>query len=238
MKRGFAARIGYTALKRGLAPPRLASLERYREQWYLKRLLEKLKITVVLDIGANDGKFAEGLRLMGYAGRIASFEPIPSEIKKLRGRAHGDINWQVFDYALGSDTGTADFNVIEEGGGLFYSSFLRPIAAPAVSTVLQIAVKRLDSVWTEIIRLEDRVFLKTDTQGFDMRVLQGAGEYLTNVLGVMTEANVKRLYEGAPHYLETLAFLEAQGFSLMELRVIDRTEQGSVLEYDCILARI
>jgi FkbM family methyltransferase len=238
MKRGLAARLGFTALRRGIAPPRLSSLERYREQWFLKRILEKLKITVVLDIGANDGKFAEGLRLLGYRGRIASFEPIPSEIEKLRRRAHGDVDWRVFDYALGSETGMADFNVIEEGGGHFYSSFLKPAAAPPVSTVLRIAVRRLDSIWREIIRLEDRVFLKTDTQGFDMRVLQGTGEYLKNVLGVMAEANVERLYEGAPHYLETLAFLEAQGFSLMDLRVIDRTAQGSVLEYDCIMARI
>jgi hypothetical protein len=80
------------------------------------------------------------------------------------------------------------------------------------------------------------VFLKTDTQGYDLRVLRGTGSNLANVLGVQTELNVIKLYEDAPHYLEVLEFLESNGLWLTELRPI-AWKDGFILEFDCFAAR-
>jgi hypothetical protein len=80
------------------------------------------------------------------------------------------------------------------------------------------------------------VFLKTDTQGYDWNVLHGAGEKLAQVIGVQTELSVIPLYEGSTHYLKMLAFLEAQGFAIMELRTI-AFRKGAIAELDCFAAR-
>jgi len=63
---------------------RLAGLEIRSEAYaseflhdlHLKRMLDRHRITTVLDIGANVGGFGLLLRRIGFAGRIVSFEPV------------------------------------------------------------------------------------------------------------------------------------------------------------------
>ena len=59
------AHLGFAALRANIAPPKLRTLTRYREQWMFKSLLSRLGVTLLLDVGANNGKFAAGVRLMG-----------------------------------------------------------------------------------------------------------------------------------------------------------------------------
>ena len=103
--------------------------------------------------------------------------------------------------------------------------------------MVSVPVRRLDQLWNKIARPDDRVFLKTDTQGYDLHVLQGTGARLANISGVQTELNVIKIYEGSPNYLTVLNFLESNGFSILELRPIGHTEERFVLEFDCFAAR-
>jgi len=97
-------------------------------------------------------------------------------------------------------------------------------------------MRRLNGLWDEIAEPRDRVFLKTDTQGYDLRVLHGAASRLLEVSGILTELNVIKLYDGAPHYLDVIKFIEDNGFSVMELRQIS-LRKGFVVEFDCFAAR-
>lgn len=232
--RGIAPRLGFAALRAGFAAPKLRGMTRYREYWAFKSILDRLRITLLLDVGANDGSWAESVRLMGYKGRIASFEPNPTESARVRARASGDANWTIDCCALGSAEGTLPLNVVDNS---VFSSLLTPTRTPPVSEVVQVPVHRLDGVWDTIVRAGDRVFLKTDTQGYDLHVLQGAGERLADIVGVQTELNVVKLYENSPHYLSVLDFLESSGFSVLELRPLHYTREGFVIEFDCFAAR-
>ena len=126
--RSIAARLGFAALRAHIAPPKLKTLNRYREQWAFKNLLDRLRITLFLDVGANNGKLAEGVRLLGYRGRIVSFEPNPSEYRALSARASRDPYWTTECCAIGSTEETASLNVTESNS--VYSSMLSPKDTP------------------------------------------------------------------------------------------------------------
>ena len=228
-------RLGFAALRAKIPPPSLRGLARYREYWDFKNLLERLGITLLLDVGANDGTFAQGIRDMGYHGRIVSFEPNPTEFANIEALAAGDANWTAEWCALGSEAGIASLNITDTNS--VFSSLLTPTKAPPVSRVVEVPVHRLDEIWSRLVKDHDRVFLKTDTQGFDLHVLQGLGNQLNHVSGIQIELNVVKLYKDSPHYLNVLEFLECNGFSVLELRPNHYTKQGFIIEFDCFAAR-
>ncbi len=73
---------------------------------YVRRIGE-LGATVVLDVGANVGQFAQHLRAAGWEGRIVSYEPLSTAFGALSRNAAKDPQWQVFNVALGATKGSA-----------------------------------------------------------------------------------------------------------------------------------
>jgi hypothetical protein len=104
---------------------------------------------------------------------------------------------------------------------------------------VSVPVRRIDEVLPDLLNgfVSPRIFLKMDTQGFDNQVINGVGNFLTQVLGIQSELSVVPLYEGMEHYTDTLAYYERLGFSLMDLFVVSRAQNGQIVEYDCIMAR-
>jgi hypothetical protein len=128
-----------------------------------------------------------------------------------------------------------------------FSSFL-PINAygtaqfakeAAVTRSEQANVVRLDSMIDEITSGLDapRIYLKMDTQGFDLQVLEGSSGFLPLVLGLQSEIALKPIYEGMPDYLISLARLNALGFSVTSLVPVSRDEKLRVIEFDCLMVR-
>jgi CO/xanthine dehydrogenase Mo-binding subunit len=99
--------------------------------------------------------------------------------------------------------------------------------------------RRLDEVLPELIAGigSPRIFLKMDTQGFDSPVLEGASRCLEQIIGIQSEISVIPLYDGMPHYTESLARYEELGFDLINQFVVSRAQDGLVVEYDYVLAR-
>src|SRR5687767_4528 len=143
---------------------------------YLERraaLLKKRNISLVLDVGANRGQFAQSLRRqLGYKGRIVSFEPLQDAFSALQAAASGDELWSCRNIALGDKAGTSTINISANS----YSSSLLAVSdrsvqiEPAIAYVgtQEISVFRLDDVLGDYARPEDRIYLKVDTQGYEM----------------------------------------------------------------------
>jgi hypothetical protein len=68
-------------------------------------------VDVVLDVGANVGRFGQRLRERGYRGTIVSFEPIETVFSELKVLAARDGNWQAHRLALGATAGLTVINV-------------------------------------------------------------------------------------------------------------------------------
>jgi len=238
---------GYFALRAGIRVPEISLVKRFSQQGHLIDLLDSLKINYVLDVGANKGWFAKHLRMMGYRGQIFCFEPLSPDCALISRLADGDPSWQVFNHALGGENTVKPFNVISLAeGNTELSSFLQPMRKerfediPLIERTESIAMRRLDDVLDEVIpdATTARIFLKMDTQGYDLEVLKGCVKWIDNVSMLQSEISITPIYHEMPHYTQALERYESLGFSLMNLYVVNRAQHGSVLEYDCVMARL
>ena len=93
------------------------------QEGHLVALLAKLEVDLVLDVGANNGQYAKGIRRAGYAGPIISFEPAPEPFAKLRKASEKDPDWKAVQAALGSASGVGQLNLARASA---LNSFLAP----------------------------------------------------------------------------------------------------------------
>jgi FkbM family methyltransferase len=191
----------------------------YSEATQLARQLSLHQIDVVFDVGANTGQFAERLRDAGFSGRIVSFEPSSAAHSTLSAHAQRDPNWTIAPrMAVGDHDGTITLNL----AGNSASSSVLPMlpshaaAAPESRYVGTEAVdlRTLDSVAEEFTTKTERIFLKLDVQGFEYKVLQGAGEFLSRVVGIQIELSLVPLYDGEHLFDPMLHYLQDRGFDL------------------------
>lgn len=208
-------------------------------------LLKELGVNCVLDVGANIGLFGQMLRRRGYRGRIVSFEPLPHLAEKLRERAEGDSDWLVMPYALGDENTEAEMTVVDDQGttssllpvsdfGKGWSSRLEGIRRETVH------IRRLEDVFDEAVAdlAAPRVFLKLDTQGYDLRAFTGAGARVKDLLGLQSEISSVPIYDGMPHMTESIAAYEAAGFSSTGIFPVTRDVRShQIIEFDVVMAR-
>lgn len=211
---------------------------------HLSKLFARESVDVVLDVGARVGDYAVFLRRNGFAGRIISFEPVPASIAALRARAAADPLWTVVPAALGKATGTAEINVTNYSA---FSSFLTANdygqtefgAKAAVAAVEPVPVLRLDEVLADLLGAPPagppaRVYLKMDTQGWDLQVLAGAAGVLDQVVALQSEIAVRPIYTGMPAFETSLSTLAGLGYHLSGLFPVTHDSRLRVVEFDCV----
>jgi FkbM family methyltransferase len=206
---------------------------------YFKEVFDRYGIDLVLDVGANGGQYARVLREYGFTGDIVSFEPVSSEFAKLATAAKGDARWTVLNYALGSNEAEQTINIMASS---VFSSFNTP-SSESTSTFAHenkvigtevVKVRRLDNVLTEL-GLRDRLshcLLKCDTQGFDLKVLEGASALVNEVQLLQIEISVSKIYENTPPMTEMLGFVGERGFAPVAFFPVNRLPDSSALEFD------
>ena len=207
------------------------------------RLFDYHGINLILDVGANVGQYGSQLRQAGYHGRIVSFEPLSSAYSELQQVADGDPAWKTLNMALGNENGSAEINIAANS----YSSSLLDMlpehekAAPDSSYVGKesITIHRLDSDFDQLVKPDENVFMKIDTQGFEPQVLEGAGEMLSRIRGVQLEMSLVALYSGELLFREMCDLLAEKGYTLMSLEPgFSDPESGRLLQVDGVFFRM
>lgn len=213
---------------------------------HLGQLLRLLEVNCLIDVGANAGQYGRMLRKAGYRGRIASFEPVSTSCAELARHAAADPDWRVFNYALGSRAEEKDIRVTRSS---VFASFLTPSeyskqkypeAMPIVDTE-RVQIRTLDEMLPEIVPgiAAPRLFLKMDTQGYDLEVFAGAGRSLPGVLGLQTEISIQAIYENMPNYLQSLTRYTQAGFVMTGLYPVSRDRDTlALIELDCVMRRL
>jgi FkbM family methyltransferase len=214
-------------------------------QLRIATLLDRYQINVVIDVGANEGQFASELRRMGYQGKIISFEPISSVFEKLTIVASTDREWDVYNLALGKENSQQTIYIANDSA---FSSLLKSndwceqeFGDESVGKREEtVNVRRLEEVLPEIIENLDRarIYLKMDTQGYDLEVFMGLGEMDKQVLALQSEMSVVPIYQGMPHLTASISFFEQAGFGIAGMYPVSTEKLAlRVVEFDCLMVR-
>lgn len=212
---------------------------------HLAALFELYGVGTVLDVGANNGQFHDFLRLnVAYTGTIHSFEPIPELAQRMTQRAlREDPRWRVHPHALGANTEELELNIAASD---VFSSFLSPAldTKPEYEHYMRavrrerVMSRRLDEVFATFgAEAPGEIYLKIDTQGFDLEVLRGAPELLRKVKGLQLELSIEPIYQGTPPYWHVLEHLHSLGFTPAGMFPVTVDDFLKVVEFDCVMVR-
>jgi FkbM family methyltransferase len=203
----------------------------------------ELKIEYVIDVGANEGQFAQDLRESSYNGFIYSFEPLFDAHKKLVLNSLSDPKWIIHKpVACGSQQGKLSINI----AGNSASSSIKKIlashlnAAPYSKTIgfQNIEVVTLDSEIERWLEVKAPIFLKIDTQGYEEEVLAGAEKTLKVVEAVQIELSLLELYQGQKLYDYFFEFFAKRDFILFDiLPGFTNSQSGQLLQFDAIFVK-
>jgi FkbM family methyltransferase len=168
---------------------------------------------------------------------------LPDAFKALSRRAAKDPGWIVRNHALGAEDGVATINIAANEGAS--SSLLDMLprheeVAPDAGYLgtLDVPIRRLDSIWDEVVGNAGAVFLKADVQGFEGLVLDGAGDRLSQVTGFQLEISLAPLYVGAPTLEETLVRANDLGMMLVGVDpVFEYPRTREVIQIDALFMR-
>ncbi|MEO7190768.1 MAG: FkbM family methyltransferase [Vicinamibacterales bacterium] len=180
---------------------------------------------VLADIGARGGlrpNWAAARRHL----RLLGFEPDEQEFSRLAARAQADGGTdRFFGVALHNRPGPVTLHVARDRG---LSSIFEP-NRPFLDSFPD--ADRFDSDGQREVECEtlDRVldahgitdvdFIKADTQGSELLVLQGARAALSDsVVGVEVEVEFSPIYKDQPLFPDVDAFLRGMGYMLFDLR--------------------
>jgi FkbM family methyltransferase len=207
---------------------------------HLTKVINAYKINVIIDVGANEGQFGLFLRSIGFKGVICSFEPVAAPFAILSSVSETDDLWFSYNFALGAKSEEAQINVSKH---TTFSSLLKPNEYALghwpnshIDHTEKVIVKTLDEWSLEgLISDKDSIFLKMDTQGFDLEVFLGAKNTLKSVCGILSELSLIAVYEGMPNYTQSLSTFERAGFSVSGFYPITRNKNLSLNEVDCVL---
>ena len=203
--------------------------------------LKEFDFKTILDIGANEGQFADKMHAVFPGATIYSFEPIPETFDILQKNFVNIPEIKPVNLAIGDAPGEIIFNKNESTAS---SSFLEMTNQHtdnfyfAVKTEpIKVKVDTLENA------MKDRdlalpLLIKIDVQGFESKVIKGGLEIIKKASLVFCEVSFVELYKGQTLFEKTFQTFKELGFvyvgSIEQLR---SPETNHILQADAIFLK-
>lgn len=94
-----------------------------------------------------------------------------------------------------------------------------------------------DFLLSKNLSINSSIFLKTDTQGNEMQVLNSVGKFISNIKFIKCEFPVKNLYEIDYNFWDILSFMKENDFIPLFFENGLRNNKGSLIEFDVLFEK-
>lgn len=177
---------------------------------------------VLIDIGASGGIEANWYSAQKYL-RVIGFEPDAREFYNLEKKVRENIEY--LNTGLYKEKVTLDFYLARKQQA---SSIFRPnkdfngqfpeVERFDIINTEKIKMDSLDNQF-KVHSINDSDFIKLDTQGSELFVLQGATETIKeHIFGIEVEVEFSEMYKNQPLFSEVDSFIRSKGFYLFDLQ--------------------
>lgn len=177
----------------------------------IARFLGEVPVKTIIDVGANIGNTVVEYAKWFPHAKILAIEPIKTTYDILCSNISKLSKVKTFQCAVGSEAGTVSVNLKDH-------SECNTLIAHATDnaqrdTLETVDVKKLDELAAAegLMRFE---ILKTDTEGYDLEVLKGATQLLTNSANafILSEVTFHRKDPCHTQFIELHQYLAGFGF--------------------------
>jgi FkbM family methyltransferase len=191
--------------------------------------------TTIIDVGAFDGGSAKYFLKKFPECSVLAFEANPASYNIALQNCSDYHNICLHNTALSDKEGTLSFHITKNA----VSSSVKNVSSIIpndfeneleVVEIIQVPCKPLD-----FYTLHDEVlFIKIDTQGYELTVLEGAINTLRNTYFVLVEMHNNSHYENSAKYYQVDELLRNNGFVLVDMIITYRKQGIIITEYDAI----
>jgi FkbM family methyltransferase len=177
--------------------------------------LQHPRPNTVLDIGANNGQFAEDVFRAFPGVTVYSCEPITECYERLMLMREQHPTLHPIQIALSDRDGEMDFwlSRFRDSSSIQEMMPTHTEAWPhtEIEAKIRVPIARMDSIASEL-DLKPPIFAKLDVQGHELAVINGGRETLSLCQRVMLECNFAPLYKGQPSFTQLYDELHSLGF--------------------------
>lgn len=175
------------------------------------------------DVGANDGIDSLKYARNNPEDKVYAFEPNPYMIEILEKESKDLQNYNIIPVAVSDYEGSSNFNISKFYNGL---GSLLEWGKDAKNIWPQFGLNFEEKIDVKVIKLETFIkennitkidYFHCDTQGSDLRVLKGLGEYIHIIEEGQVEATrrTNSLYENQNTIEETVRYLMEKSFEVV-----------------------
>ena len=201
-------------------------------------LFRKKPAKIVFDVGANCGQTSIQLSKLFPNANLWAFEPNPNIFPQLKQNTAPLKQVTALPMALGNRQTNMTLHITGSHLNTSLLNYTREDGTDRVVENVEVPVDTLDH-FCQQHHIDSIDLLKTDVQGYDKQVLEGARELFekNRVHAVFCEINIHKIYEDQCTFEEVYSYLTQFGFRLSGLYDLIREESFHIHWFDALFIR-